>query len=117
MSVRFVWVTAALGLVMINGCQPQGLAPVTGDGGGGGDFVTPSPDPNLGAERVPASPDPAGVPVLLPPLTPPPASPVPSPLGGGGVGSSPGPGSGLSPAPFPAVSPPPSPGVGAAGGA
>lgn len=108
MSVRSVWVAASGlvvgGLLLMNGCQPQGLAPVTGDGGGGGDFVTPSPDPLVGAERMPASPDPAGTPVLLPPILPS-ASPTASPA------------TGTSPAPFPAVSPPPSPGVGAAGGA
>lgn len=114
MSVRSVWVAAAGlvvgGLLVMNGCQPQGLSPVTG-GGGGGDFVTPSPNPNLGATRVPASPDAAGVPVLLPPIQVPSASP------GGGAQPTASPATGTSPAPFPAVSPPPSPAAGSAGGA
>jgi hypothetical protein len=115
MSVRSVWVAASGlvvgGMVLMNGCQPQGLAPVPSEGGGGGDFVTPAPDPNLGAERVPASPDPAGTPVLLPPIQAPSASPF------GSAAPTASPAAGTSPAPFPAVSPPPSPGVGTAGGA
>jgi hypothetical protein len=117
MSYRSAILIAALALVVSNGCgRTGGLAPVEREGGGGGAFVTPSPGANMGGSLA-SSPEPAGVPVTLPPVTaPPPLVASPSPAagggGGGGVGASPG----TSPAPFPAISPPPSPALGAVGG-
>lgn len=130
MFLRSACLLVALGLTLVGGCQPSGLAPVTRDGGGGGAFTTPLPDPTLGGTVVTptppvTTPDPAGFPVTIPPVqgsTPPfqpplaspgAATPVPAGGGGGGVTASPG----TSPAPFPAISPPPTPGVGTAGGA
>lgn len=131
MFVRSACLLVTVGLVLTGGCQAQGLAPVTRDGGGGGgDFTTPVPDPTLGGTIVAptppaATPDPAGFPVTLPPVqgsTPPfqpplssPGAATPAPAGGGGGGVTASPGT--SPAPFPAISPPPTPGVGTAGGA
>lgn len=68
MNLRPILVGSALLAILALGCRAPGATPIEGGGGGG---VTPSPGENFGADLQPPAPtaDPAGVPVLLPPIT------------------------------------------------